>query len=148
MANNYTEFSEILMVDDGDVEWLKKRIANFEDPPGEQEIDREDYLKVADKYGVEYDQSLSFNVEFKEGEAWFYTDESGDPWHVANLVQELFVARRPEDCFHISWAATSSKPKVGEFGGGAIFVTADDIDFVDSWHFLDDKMKAWREKVE
>jgi len=37
---------------------------------------------------------------------------------------------------------------VGEFGGGAIFVTADDIDFVDSWHFLDDKMKAWREKVE
>lgn len=67
MANNYTEFSEILIVDEGDVGWLKKRIANFEDPPGEQEIDREDYLKVADKYGVEYDQPLSFNVEFKEG---------------------------------------------------------------------------------
>ena len=57
---------------------------------------------------------------------WFYAEESGSPDNVAWLVQKFLKRFRPDQCWSLTYAATCSKPRVGEFGGGAVFVTADD----------------------
>ena len=58
---------------------------------------------------------------------WLYTEESGSPERVAHLVQKFLGRFRPNQCFSLTYATTCSKPRAGEFAGGAVFVTADRI---------------------
>ena len=57
---------------------------------------------------------------------WVYAEESGSPDNVAWLVQKFLKKFRPDQCWSLTYSTTCSKPRVGEFGGGAVFVTADD----------------------
>ena len=58
---------------------------------------------------------------------WVYAEESGNPDNVAWLVQKFLKKFRPDQCWSLTYATTCSKPRAGEFGGGAVFVTADAI---------------------
>ncbi len=145
MADNYTQFSEVLKVDEGDVAWLEERMRLFENPPDDEDTEAWDLFEaLCIEYNIEMDDpELIFNSEIDNDEVWFYSHEGGDPWHVAKLVQDLFRARHPDSCFKISWSFSCSKPKVGEFSGGSAFVTAESIEICDPFIFLEDKEREW-----
>jgi hypothetical protein len=45
----------------------------------------------------------------------------------------------------LTYAITCSKPRVGEFGGGAVFVTGSDIKHFDTWQFANEEAAAFKD---
>ena len=76
---------------------------------------------------------------------WIYTDEWGSPDRVAHLVQKFLKVFRPDQCWMLTYATTCSKPRMGEFGGGGIFVTASQIKCQDSRDFVQTQALAFGE---
>jgi hypothetical protein len=126
MANNYLEFSEIIEnLTPEELRWWKNK---------QQEIEK---AYDEDPEGACYDESMcrDFFIEEKENQIWLCAEESGDPDKIGNIVQAFFKEFRITEYFSLTWACWCSKPRLGEFGGGAMFVTADEIKFsnIDEW---------------
>lgn len=77
-----------------------------------------------DEYDI--DDFPNFNSKYIPDEEiiWISHDESIDLDHVAMAVQEFLRRFRPDDAWGMEYAMTCSKPRIGEFGGGAFVVTA------------------------
>ena len=170
MANNYLEFSEVLAVlTEPEAAWLKEQLQSihvFRDQeypedavPVELAGTKPDwsgnrFLRDKTDYDPEWDDTLGFEYEFcdDDGEEdwgshlWFYTEETGDVDQVAWLVQKFLKRFRPDQCWSLTYATTCSKPRVGEFGGGAVFVTARTISWQNTHEFIERKKKAFDAK--
>ena len=77
---------------------------------------------------------------------WLYAEESGNPDNVAWLVQKFLKQFRRDQCWALTYAATCSKPRVGEFGGGAIFVMANKITWQNAYDFIEKQRTAFEAK--
>ena len=102
----------------------------------------------------DYGGDMDFNYEFDTSEdepegwgrhLWLYAEESGDPEQVAHLVRKFLKAFRPAECWSLSYSTTCSKLRVGEFGGGALFVTAADIKWQTAYSFIADQRRAFKQ---
>lgn len=123
MANNYTEFSELIEnLTDEERSWFERRMEKLEAD------NEEDFIG-----------DFSYGIEDGGKTLWIYSDESGDIDVACDVIQEFLAEFRPSESFTLSWAATCSKPRVGEFGGGAVYVTADRVEYVSSWGWIDQK---------
>jgi hypothetical protein len=135
MANHYTQFSTSIQLTLAQAAWAQATLTNLEIPKeqgGEQ---------VADEpLGFTWVIRAIPGTERKK-ELVMYSEESGNVESVVGLVQRMmrkFPAIRP---WGMEWAYTCSKPRVGEFGGGAVFVTRKGT----KWH----STSAWlRPRVE
>ncbi len=78
-------------------------------------------------YVEDYYPGFELEIEqFEGGEfAWFYAEEAGRPGNVAELVQEFLAKFDPESAWTTTYAETCDKMRLGEFSGGAVFVTAE-----------------------
>ncbi len=65
----------------------------------------------------------------------------------AHLVQKFLKQFAPNDSWSLTWATTCSKPRAGEFGGGAVFVTASDIKWNDSYDFVEQQAEAFAASI-
>ena len=96
----------------------------------------------ADEAGFEY----SFSQDEDWGRhLWLYTEQWGYVERVAHLVQKFLKEFRPDQCWSLTWATTCSKLSVGQFGGGAVFVTASEIKWQITDDFVEEQTKAFRE---
>ena len=119
MANNYLQFSEAINnITPEEAEWSRARLQEMTD-------------KFSDSCG---DEGWYFEWAIHEAHSgeetphiWLYAEEGGEPDHVAEFVQEFLNKFRPSESFSLTWACFCSKPRVGEFDGGGIFVTAKDV---------------------
>jgi len=62
---------------------------------------------------------------------WFlhlYATQSGNVGNVAYVVQKFLKRFRPADSWCLTYCIGSDRAGVGEFGGGAVFVTATDVE--------------------
>jgi len=149
MADIYTQFSEGLTVTKRDIKWIKEKIAYFENPPDpDGDPDKwKEFLAECEAYDLmdpeERESGLEFEVQYFETQVIFYSEDQGDPWHVATLVQNLFRKYYPDACFTLNWAGTCSKPRAGEFDGGGLFVTATDIEHLNVAEWLHKKVKEF-----
>ena len=149
MADTYVQFSEELRVTKRDIKFIKERIEYFEYPPGEDEgAEWDGFFAACEAYEVQdTDHSaLEFEVEYNDKSVIFYADESGNPYHVAKLVQDLFRKYHHDACFTIEWAVSSNRARPGSFSGGAMFVTAEKIEAFSTYQWLQKKTKAWDKK--
>ena len=94
---------------------------------------------------------LGFTYEFHEEpekslgkHLWIYTEEDGEPDRVAHLVQKFLQRFRPAECWSLTYSRTCSRPHLGAFGGGAVFVTADAV----KWSTLRDIVERTRKAFE
>ncbi|MGE0127567.1 MAG: hypothetical protein AB7U82_05770 [Blastocatellales bacterium] len=139
MANNYTLFSEVIRrLNEEERVWCENRLRHLEqvlpnfdenslDEDGEHcAPEDEPYLNGAGDLGFQW----KLTSESNEHELWMYAEESCDLEHVALFVREFLARFRPNEYFTLTWAETCSKPRISEFSGGAVFVTAEDIE----WH--------------
>ena len=169
MADNYLQFSEVVANLTGPEEaWLKEQLQPIrvfgakeypEDAVPAELADTEAdwtgvrYLRDSDDYDPDCD-SLGFEHAFHDDSddggwgrhLWVYAEESGNPDNVAWLVQKFLTRFRPDRCWSITYSTTCSKPRTGEFGGGAIFVTANKIKWQNAYAFIEQQRTAFEAK--
>jgi hypothetical protein len=114
------------------------------------------FLRDQEGYDPEYDL-LGFQYSFDGPEMprrrndrwgrhlWLYADEYGNPENVAHLVQKFLKMFRPDQCWSLTYATSCSKPRVSEFGGGAVFVTADEIRWQNAYEFVEQQSAAFKQ---
>ena len=61
-------------------------------------------------------------------------------------VQKFLKKFRPDQCWSLTYSTTCSKPRVGEFGGGAVFVTANKIKWQNAYDFIEQQRTAFKAK--
>lgn len=119
MANNYLAFSEIIdKLTDDEIKWWSRELK-----------------EIQQTEDSEYELCHDAEIDIQERLIWFHADEFGDIESVAEIVKKFLKAMRPNEYFMLTWACWCSKPRIGEFDGGAIFVTASEIKYhyVSEW---------------
>ena len=157
MANNYLQFSEaISQLTEEERAWCEARLRHLEealpafDKDGENENsvpgapEDEPYLSGVMCLGFQW----SIDREQDGYCLWMYAEESGDVEHVALFAQEFLARFRPHDYFTLTWAETCSKPRIGEFSGGAIFVTAEETAWNGAFSWIDEKTTKFNQRKE
>lgn len=155
MANNYLQFSEILdQLTDDEHRWLKEQLETVlvfgdqqytaRDLPGDLSEDKADWSgprvlrDFPDEEGCEADFEFAFCNGPDTGRyLWLFAEEGGDPGQVGHLVQKFLRQFRPDQCWALTYATSCSKPRIGEFSGGAFFVTADSAELIDAHDFIE-----------
>ena len=162
MANHYLQFSEAVgQLTAAERDWLRRELEFvyvFGDRlGGEQYTEAElpsnlsistarwcgyrTFVDLADDLS-ESDEELGFEYKFLEDSQelgsylWLYAEEGGQPERVGHLIQKFLRQFRPSDSWSLTYATTCSKPRLGEFAGGAVFVTADAIESFDAYDFV------------
>jgi hypothetical protein len=109
MANNYQESSSFLTIP--------------EDKIGKaQAIIDAAVAVLEDEDNEESNGYCGCNVTLEDKGVWFCGDESCNVEHVAEIARELVEQLEIDEPFFCSWAYTCSKPRIGEFGGGAFVI--------------------------
>ncbi len=125
MADNYTDFSaEIEGLTDKEAKWCENELK-----------------KLADGDGV-----LSFEWKILTDpnvKLWIYTVDTGNVEQVAYFAQQFLKTHRPHSFFAFTYAETCNKPRINEFGGGAVFVTAKNVTHFDAHGWLDKRKKRF-----
>lgn len=155
MSNNYTQFSEVIAdITEEEKDWIKRQLDTswvF----GDKEYDEDEFpielnpadadwtgvrvLRDLEGYNVDY---FGFDYEFCDDEEhgsrlWISDDGGyGDVEHVAHFVQKFLQKFHPDLCWSLTYACVCDKPKIGEFGGGGVFVTAKEIKWQSSHEFV------------
>ena len=136
MANSYLQFSEQLELSTEDeIAWVRRQL---DDAP---KSERDWELPEDDSLGFDWQ---IFDEPAEARRLTLYAEESGDPLAVGRFVQAYLKRFRPEDSFALTYACTCDKPRAGEFGGGAIFVTAKSIDSLDAHEWANERGGAGR----
>lgn len=127
MANNYTLFSYLLPLTPDQIIYTSSLLARMENYDPDQ-----DDLFIADL--LNENETVDFKHHAEEGRYWFHADESGDPEQLALLIHHL-ITTFDLPPFGFQWAHTCSKPRIDEFGGGAVWITKKGFEWLstDSW---------------
>ena len=166
MADNYQEFSEVIpKLSEEEAGWLEDQLEiifvfdgeEFTDDslPENRSSDEADWIGCRVLRDMEDCDSCpgadaGFQYELHESDdetigshLWIYARDWGYVGNVAHLVRKFLERFRPDDCWSMTWSQTCSKPRVGEFGGGAVFVTAADIAWGNCYDFVEQRRAAF-----
>lgn len=122
MANNYTQFSEALAeIKPEGIAWLKEQLEE----------------------GGPFEGCCEFEFE-TESSLWIYAEESGDLEQTVDLVQQYLQKFDPDYAWTMTWASWCGKPRIGEFGGGAVVVTATEQRWMNTWDWVENKLKEMK----
>lgn len=142
MANNYSQFSELLRLsDDPEVlkkqkEWISKALLRrdeWEEPVdavagSDQEELFKQYLSacdVQDPGDVEYWPDFGWDFRNDDGNyLWLYAEEAFNVDNLIAFVQAFLKQHYPDRVFTMQWCDFCDKLRIGEFGGGALVVTS------------------------
>jgi hypothetical protein len=174
VADNYLEFSEVITdLSQSEEDWLDSQLetvcvfgeqeyAEDQVPAGldpceadwmgcrayRDDPDCADYVKQLDMDGpgFEYDFADGDNLPDSWGRhLWIHGGENGYVDGAACLVRKFLKRFRPDQCWSLTYATTCSKPRVGEFSGGAVFVTAEEIHWQNAYGFVEQHRVAFKQ---
>ena len=164
MADYYLEFSQVLPhLSNEEFDWLTQQLevvhvldsrefAADRMPAG---LDPEQAEWSGYRFHRDYEDDLpdaedaGFCFELIEREdsdfgrhLWVHAEDHGNLAQLAHLVQKFLRRFRPDESWSVTYASTCSKPRVDSFGGGAVFVTADEVKFDSAWDFIEREAAA------
>jgi len=168
MTNNYLEFSEVLPHLTAEEErWLREQLESVcvfgdreyaqDELPSDLDAADADWSGCRawrDLEGHDPDdgEMIGFECEFHADQdtpdgwgrhLWLHAEEGADLERIAHLVQKFLKHFRPDQCWSLTYATTCSKPRAGEFGGGAVFVTADQVEWQNAYDFVEQCRQAF-----
>jgi hypothetical protein len=131
MASNYTFFSFVFRINSpAEAEYLETIIQAADAYDGGSAAGKK---IVDDLFGEDFEdyRTLGFDCQIKcdadVGEVWIHDDGGeGNIDFAVSFVQSYLFNFCPKGIIAFEYAQTCSKPRIGEFGGGAVVVTADD----------------------
>ena len=122
MANYYSQFyTNIPRLTEAETAYLKTQLTELSD----DENDAFALRWVFDEQGADEAQTL-----------WLISDEAASVDLVAELMQQFLRRFRPNDYLAFSWANTCSTSRPDAFGGGAAFITAAEVKYLNTHHWL------------
>ncbi len=158
MANNYLQFSEALdSITNAEADWLRQQLEavfvfgdrEFTERNLPAHLSPDDANRCClrvfrDLPEDDCGDEVGFDYQFLSDPAlgqhlWLYAEECGRPDQVAQLIQKFLRQFRRDACWWLMYATTCSKPRIGEFGGGAVFVTAEAIECFEIGDFVDQR---------
>ena len=143
MANSYSQFSEMLGdVNAKEARWLKK-ILQLDPLEGDdlEQLVKELHLEGKD---VDFDGWPDFEWGLRKKELWLHADESFTESHLIWVMQAFLQRFRPDFIFTMTGAGTCSRPRIGEFGGWWLAISATGVEGGNTW----DAVKEAAEKLE
>ena len=159
MANNYCQWSEYISLNNKEeADWMKDVLhlnaSKYETPEDENLDDSEVVQKILSKhFGIELSvddtecfPGFSHNFHNDQG-AHIYAEEFGDIGTAAIILQAFLKKFRPNEYFSVQWADTCSKPRAGEFGGGAVFITANNLEWMHTGDWVSKQEVIFQQKV-
>jgi hypothetical protein len=143
MADNYVLFSEALVL-----RGTKKEVEKKEEwielilTSGSRYEEVEALKEYLRGEGIDEEPELTqdwpgfrWKIHRHEGQEhylWMYSEEVGNIDHVASFAAAFLKKFDPGYSFFFAWAEICSKPRIGEFGGGAMIVSADGEKYLDT----------------
>ena len=115
MANNYTQFSEMIPCESKEQQdWLMQRL--------DITVETEERLQCPD-------------CEFEEDgkDVWVYSEDSADIGALADVVAAFQLRFNIDKPWTLSWANTCSKPRLNNFGGGGLVIYKGKVHWMDTW---------------
>ena len=126
MANNYTSFSfQVKCPSNEAANTLEDSLASAMDSCERERLGDEDR-------GLDLD-----HAEAEDDTVWIASEEGTDLEFLADVLQDYLQNNDPEGSVGFTWAETCSKLRVDEFGGGAVFITAEDQVWLSTSHWLE-----------
>jgi hypothetical protein len=146
MANNYQCFSEVVSdLTPAEEEWILKQL----DEEAMDDPERRGQLAWKPEDGIEFEFQIREEHDAKDDSSrrslWIYSEDHGNPYNAAEFVRAFLKKFRLDDSWGVCYCYFSDKPRVGEFGGGAIFVTADAIEHSNAHDWLEAQRTAFTE---
>ena len=136
MADNYVQFSQVLSpVNRRQAAWARRLLG----PGGSQHLSAAG-IRIDPDEAEDWPQ---FQWQLEGRELWIYSQEGGSPQHVGQFVRAFLRRFRPGDCWQMTWSETCSRPRVGEFGGGGVLVTARSARFFHAHQWVERQTAAF-----
>ena len=133
MSNNYLQFSECLKIPSAEaLAWTNSQLdtSGLEDePPRKYDWERDD--PDLEEFSNGFSWSIEANPDGSSS-LWIYAEEHGNLCDVASFVQAFLRRFLPNGVWTMTYSQTCSRLRVGEFSGGAIVVTAEEIESLDA----------------
>jgi hypothetical protein len=85
-----------------------------------------------------------WEVDPDNGDLWLCGQDHGNVSHAAEFVRAMLARFRPTDCWSLTWSETCSRPRVGEFGGGGVFVTSRSVRAFGALNWVQRQRKAFQ----
>jgi hypothetical protein len=152
MANNYTQFSTGLVIKAETREWLRgfmnsEWLEDFEaDDPMASKPANNFYALATDEFDWIDGPWCGFEWDADDNYLIVYCEDSGDPEPAAFFIQRVLEHEGSNECVLFEYAFTCSKPRAGEFGGGAAFITRDTIEYLQIGEWFKEQKAAWEAK--
>jgi hypothetical protein len=126
MADHYRQFSELIeAITPQERAWIRQVLDCQDDV---STVLKESGIRAS---AVEPDgwPGFQWQLEDHEPDLWLYSEDSGNVEHVGEFVRAFLARFRPKACWSMTWSDSCSKPRVGEFTGAGLFVTAKNVRF-------------------
>lgn len=131
MADYYTMFSANLpLTNEKEKVWCEVRLRKLS---GEE--DENGCSMFPDKY------------EVQDGNVWICSEESGDVEKVADFVQSFLQAFNKKFAWSLEWSNSCSKMRTDGFGGGAVVVTAEGMEWMPTSMWADKTVDKLEKKL-
>jgi hypothetical protein len=140
MADNYLQFSEELCdLTDEEVAWWKNVLRPMEEgESAAQRLQRLESIHYASHAADALEEEWpGFQYTLEGNRLWVYAEESGNVDVVAHLMHAFLKAFRPKSTFTLSWAATCSKMRCAQFGGGGFVAHAKGVQWLNVFEWLE-----------
>ena len=137
MANYYQQFSVELALDNQEEkDWCADRIGQLEHTRENEDEEAPgigfDGEGDIEKWESRADFQWCFETDAGKPKVWFSAEESGNVEQIASFVQEYLAKFHPDKHWAMEWANTCDRCRVDAFGGGAVFVTAKKVTFMNT----------------
>jgi len=145
MADHYTQTSFMIPTKtDEQKAWLLDVLGQLDEVQAEtmepSDINDE-IIAVATEHHYNFDGMYTpYYCSEKEG-VWIRSDESIDVDLMIVVIQAYLRKFHPNSFMGFQWAGTCSKPRLDEFGGGAVYISADDFEAYTTGGWLWDQFK-------
>lgn len=145
MANNYTNFSFAFKVKGLKAKaWIERMVEKLSDACGDDTED-EEILELFPDWGYYLDCGFRTEIELIPGKKtqfylYVFSEESGNVEYAVNFVQAILRRFDPKGKVGFDWAETCDRPRTGQFGGGAVVVTATRTKYISTTVWLQKEM--------
>ncbi len=149
MADNYLQFSTVIeKLSKKEREYIENHLNLFgHDAPQEGDQKYKEFIQLLDIYHLDQeDEPLGFQYNFQDDYIHIFSEDGGSPEHLAAFLHLFIKKFRPNDALCFSWSETCSKMRVGEFSGGACFVTAQKIHWNGAYDWCEKQWKKFRKE--
>lgn len=151
MANNSTQFSEMLVLEsEAEIEWVREFLQEYPYDEGVSEAEERKWCKVRGiEPGIGDEEcwpGFGYQIDADGKDLWIHSEDSGNIENVVNFITRYLQKFHQDKCWSMSWADTCDRPRVGEFGGGAVFVTAKRVSWVNTYSWMHRQREQWLKK--